>query len=311
METQLETLAPSKQSAAKTVYATFKILKTMGGQLPGREVIQKIRETVKFNDWEKKIYESTGNIRWESILHFYTIDCIKAGFMRKNKRIWYLTPEGEKAISLGETRLLEKISSEYRKWAVENKTNVQPKTKGETIEEEPIELEENKTQTQRASLEILEDQAINGIKDFINSKNPYEFQDLVATLLRAMKYHTPFVSQRGKDGGIDIIAFQDPLGATTPRIKVQVKHRPDSKVPPDDLRSLVGLLNKEGDVGLFVTSGTFTNESERFSRDSHIHIKLIDIDSFISLWQQNYQFMTDEEKNLLPLHSIYFLGSND
>jgi restriction system protein len=243
-------------------------------------------------------------------LHFYTIDCIKAGYMRKNKRIWYLTPEGEKAILFGETKLLDQISEAYRQWAVENKTNGKQTAKVET-EEEPIELVEHKTQTQRASLEILEDQAINGIKDFINSKNPYEFQDLVATLLRAMKYYTPFISQRGKDGGIDIIAFQDPLGATTPRIKVQVKHRPDAKVPPDDLRSLVGLLNKDGDVGLFVTSGTFTNEAERFSRDSHIHIKLIDIDNFISLWQQFYPSMTDEEKNLLPLHSIYFLGSNE
>jgi predicted Mrr-cat superfamily restriction endonuclease len=38
-----------------------------------------------------------------------------------------------------------------------------------------------------------------------------------------MGYHTPFISPKGKDGGIDIIAYQDPLGLKTPRIKVQVK----------------------------------------------------------------------------------------
>lgn len=308
MDKELNDLSPSKQTAAKTVFATFKILKQAGGQLPGREVIKKIQDTVQFTDWEKEIYQSTGYVRWQSILHFYTIDCIKAGFMRKNKRIWYLTAEGEKAISLGASKLLETASTAYRQWAVKNKNNSTTTT---TAEVEPTELEEQKAQTQKASLDALEEEAINGIKDFINSKNPYEFQDLVATLLRAMKYYTPFISQRGRDGGVDIVAYQDPLGATTPRIKVQVKHKPDSSVPADDIRSLVGLLNKDGDVGLFVTSGTFTKDAEQFARNSHIHIKLIDIDNFIELWRQFYNSMNDEDKNLLPLHPIYFLGSNE
>jgi restriction system protein len=126
-----------------------------------------------------------------------------------------------------------------------------------------------------------------------------------------MKYHTPFISPKGKDGGIDIMAYRDPLGATTPRIKVQVKHKPDTAIRVDEIRSLTGLLNKDGDVGLFVTSGSFTSDAERFARDNHIHVKLIDIDSFISLWREYYTSLTDEEKNLLPLQAIYFLGSNE
>ena len=273
--------------------------------MSGREIIAKIRDTIQFSDWEKEIYESTGYVRWESILHFYTIDCTKAGYMRKYKRIWYLTSEGEKAIALGPVKLLESATSAYRQWALENKDS-DLKNK-----EESTELDEHKTQTQKASLELLEEQATTGIKNFINSKNPYEFQDIVAALLRAMKYHTPFISPKGRDGGIDIIAYSDPLGATSPRIKVQVKHRPDSKVASDDIRSLTGLLNKDGDIGLFVTSGSFSSDAERSARESHRHIKLIDIDNFITLWQQFYENLSDDEKNLLPLHSIYFLGSNE
>ena len=140
---------------------------------------------------------------------------------------------------------------------------------------------------------------------------PYEFQDMVAALLRAMGYFTPFISPKGRDGGIDIVAYQDPLGAKSPRIKVQVKHRPDYSVAVSDIRALTGLLNKDGDIGLFVTSGDFTSESERFARDSHLHIKLIDFDTFIDLWKQFYDKFNDEEKNWLPLHPIYFLGSNE
>ncbi len=60
---------------------------------------------------------------------------------------------------------------------------------------------------------MLESDAREGIRQFIASKSPYEFQDMVAALLRAMDYHTPFIAPKGKDGGIDIIAYLDPLGA--------------------------------------------------------------------------------------------------
>jgi len=52
-------------------------------------------------------------------------------------------------------------------------------------------------------------------------------------------------------------------------------------------------------------------EAEKVAKDSSVHISLIDIDSFIQLWQQFYDKLTDEEKNWLPLHPIYFLGSNE
>jgi len=107
MKEKLEDLSPSRRSAAKTLFETFKILKEAGGQLSGKQVIEKLRETVELTDWEKQVYEKTGYIRWESILLFFTIDAIKAGFLRKNKGIWYLTVEGYQAIKLGPVKLLE------------------------------------------------------------------------------------------------------------------------------------------------------------------------------------------------------------
>jgi len=205
--------------------------------------------------------------------------------------------------------MLQAASQLYKSWAAINK--VAKSKKDLSTDEETIELDSNDTQVQKANLDILEEQAISGIKDFIRKKNPYEFQDMVAALLRAMDFYTPFISPKGKDGGLDIIAYKDPLGATAPRLKVQVKHKPESSVPVDDIRSLTGLLNKDGDIGLFVTSGTFTSEAERSARESHRHIKLLDINNFIQLWQDFYGKLTDDDKNMLPLHSIYFLGSND
>ena len=52
----------------------------------------------------------------------------------------------------------------------------------------------------------------------------------------------------------DGVAYVDPLGAQTPRIKVQVKHKPDAAIGAADVRALLGIL-KAGDIALFVTSG--------------------------------------------------------
>ncbi|MFH2058341.1 MAG: Mrr restriction system protein [Pseudomonadota bacterium] len=297
----IESLSPSMACAAKTVYATFEILKESDGNLSSKDVMNKIPGKVNLTDWEKERYEKTGYIRWQSILHFYTIDCSKAGFLRKQKGVWYLTEEGENAISLGAVELLKTASRKYRKWDKSRKAENEVQSE-EEIPEEKI---------QKATIEQLEENAIDGIKEYLKDRNPYEFQDLVAALLRAMGYYTPFISPKGKDGGIDVIAFQDPLGANAPRIKVQVKHRPDAAIPVDEIRGLLGLLNKDGDIGLFVTSGRFTADSERFARDSHIHVKLIDGDTFISLWKDFYSKLSDEEKILLPLQPIYFLGTNE
>lgn len=298
-------LSPSKAVAAKTIYEAFKILKAEGGELPGKEVVNRIRQNVQFNDWEKAIYEKTGYVRWEAILHFYTVDCAKAGYLRKSKGIWYLTEEGDQAIKKGPVGLLESASTAYRKWAADKKN------KSKALDEENPDLEENAEQVQKANLDQLEEQAIDGIKEFILQKNPYEFQDIVAALFRAMGYYTPFISPKGKDGGIDIIAYQDPMGIKTPRIKVQVKHYPTNPIASDAIRSLKGLINSGEEVGIFVTSGRFSSESERFAREANVHVKLINGEELISLWQKFYPQMPDEDKNLLPLQSIYFLGSNE
>jgi len=295
----------SQKIAEKTIFAAFKILKENGGELRGKEIVEKIRESVDFDDYEKHRYEKTGYIRWESILHFYTIDCMKAGFLRKNKGLWILTEEGEEAIKLGQENLLSKATKIYREWDAKRKKD---KLKDDDDNEDII---TDKRQAQKALLSQYEENANNGIRDFIISKNAYEFQDLVAALLVAMGYHISDIAQRGPDGGIDIIAYTDPLGTKQPRIIVQVKHRPDYSVASEDIQKLSGTLKRNTDVGIFVTSGQFSKPAIKEARNSREHIELIDFNRLISLWIEYYEKMTDEQKNILPLQPIHFLGSNE
>lgn len=295
----------SKKIAEKTIFATLNILKKNGGEMRGKEVVDNIRETVEFDEYEKHRYEKTGYIRWESILHFYTIDCMKAGFLRKNKGMWILTEEGEDAIKLGPEKLLSTATKIYREWDAKRK-----KEKDED-DDDIEEIKSDKGQAQKARLSQYEENANSGLRNFIISKNPYEFQDLVAGLLDAMGYHISDIAQRGPDGGIDIIAYTDPLGTKQPRIIVQVKHRPNDSIASDEIQKLSGTLKRNTDVGIFVTSGQFSKPAIKEARNSREHIELIDFSRFISLWVEYYNELTDEQKNMLPLHTVYFLGSND
>ena len=106
---------------------------------------------------------------------------------------------------------------------------------------------------------------------------------------------------------MDIIAYRDPLGTTLPRVKVQVKHYPTTPISVDVVRNLLGVLARDGEVGIVITSGAFTNEAKREARNSHTPCRLIDIDELIALWLQYYPSMHEEDKSLLPIIPIYFV----
>lgn len=284
--------------AEKLIYAAFQILKEHDGELQGRKVIEEVGKRVDLDDWAKGRYEKSGYIRWQSILHFYTIDCIKAGFLVKKKGVWYLTPEGDNSLKLGDSQLLHEATQAYKRWKAAQETDVA---------EEDIAVVGVDTKASAATIDDYEEIAIEGLKAYVDALNPYEFQDLVAALLRGMGYYTPFVAPKGKDGGLDIIAYRDPLGTISPRIQVQIKHR-ESAATVQEIRQLMGLLQKDGDVGIFISTGGFTTDAKMTARTSHVHVELIDFDRFINLWQEFYDKLPDEDKNKLPLRPIYFLG---
>jgi len=289
-------LGRSRELAAKVIFAALQFLKEHGGEAPGREVVAAVEKRVELDDWARATYEKTGYVRWQSILHFFSIDCVKAGYLLKKKGVWYLTPEGERALKLGAIDLLRAATDAYRKWKDEN----QP-----SVEAEDQDVPEVGQQGQEATIQQIEQSAIEGLRRRIATLNPYEFQDLVAALLRGMHYYTPFVAPQGKDGGVDVIAYRDPLGTISPRIKVQIKHR-DSSASVQEVRQLMGLLQKDGDVGMFVSSGGFTPDAKTTARSSPVHVELVDLDRFIALWQEFYPKLNDEDKALLPLVPIYF-----
>lgn len=273
-------------------------LKNLGGHARLKEILERAEQRLQLTPYELEPYAKSGYIRWRAIVHFYSIDCVKAGFIQKLSGKWSLTAEGEQALNYAPEQFIRSAVEKYRAWK-SNRSFNRPES------QEATEEDEDQIVRQTAYDQAVE-QARAEIEQHINNLGPYDFQKLVAELLVAMGYHVPFVAPPGRDGGIDIVAYKDPLGVTAPRIKVQVKHR-EQKLTVREVRELEALLRKDGDIGLVVSSGGFTSEVEREIRASAKHIESLDLDRLVTLWQEHYAQVREAGKLLLPLSRLYFL----
>lgn len=143
-------------------------------------------------------------------------------------------------------------------------------------------------------------------RDFVLKRLAQELKghplaEFVAHLLGAMGYRTR-VSPEGPDGGIDILAHRDELGFEPPIVKVQVKSS-ESSIGDPTVSALYGKVG-QGEFGLIVTLGTFTNQVRHFAR-SKGNLRLVDGDELVNLILQHYEQFDSRYKGLLPLKRVY------
>jgi restriction system protein len=139
------------------------------------------------------------------------------------------------------------------------------------------------------------------ISDLLSQIEAYDFQGLVAGVLRAMGFRTQ-ESSPGQDLGVDILAHPDAFGFELPRIKVQVKHRKGAASAPE-IRQLIGTL-QVGENGLFVSTGGFTQGALR-EPGSGAKVTLVDHDKFTEFLLEHYEKLEPEYKALIPLRKVY------
>jgi restriction system protein len=265
-----------------------------------RDALQYLKNEVSLSPYEAGEYASGGQ-RLDKIVRFATVDCVKAGWMVKHLGSWIITGEGKEAYGrLGDPEAFYKEALRlYREWKAKR-----PSAEPGTLEEE---AEGTSSKTAIITYEEADEQAWSEIEQFLKSINPYDLQELVASLLRAMGYYVSWVAPPGKDGGVDILASSDPLGTRPPRIKVQVK-RQEQNIAVDGLRSFLALLGGD-DVGLFVTTGGFTKDAWELARaQENRKITLLDVEQLFDLWVAHYAKLDDSARRRLPLKPIYFLA---
>jgi len=283
----------------------IKILLDSPDGLPAKEVLHRLEQVVPPTAFERSDYPKHPGIRrFEKMARFATIGPVKAGWLVKSKGRWYLTEEGRRAYNqiTDPQEFNREVRRLYLQWRA-----TQPEAITELEEEGPEATSSIEKAAEASTVEEAEETAWAEIEQYVQAMNPYDVQKLVAALLRAMGYHISWIAPPGPDKGTDILAHNDPLGTSTPRIKVQVKRRAD-KISVDGLRSFMAMLGEQ-DVGIFVSTGGFTNEAESEARTKETRkLTLVDLVKLVELWVQHYDKIAESDKQLLPLKPVYYLA---
>lgn len=195
--------------------------------------------------------------------------------------------------SLGSTMTLFSVSPEV--WS-EFQEVLGGTPRGLSGDDVKLELEQDKRNVIEESRERL--------KDRIVGLDPDEMEELLAALLRAMGFRTR-VSPKGPDRGVDVLASPDGLGLQEPRIKCEVKHRKNSQMGAQEVRSFLGAL-RAGDRGIYLSTGGFSKEARYESERSNVPLSLLDLDDLARLIETHYHAFDAEGKALLPLTRIYW-----
>lgn len=289
----------TRQRTGEFVQKLFEMLIKHPEGLQARTALDMLASSVTLTDYEAGEYESGGGKRFDKIVRFATVDCAKAGWLQKQKGTWIITADGVAAYNKFKdpAALYREATRLYRIWKSGR--------------------EDEKSDTEEASINVAseatsitfdeaEEQAWGEVEKYLLKMNPYDFQELVADLIKAMGYHISWIAPPGKDSGIDIVAHADPLGAKPPRIKIQVKRRGD-KISSDELKSFIASIGDD-DVGLYVASGGFTRDAEDVARKQERRkITLINLERLFDLWTEYYDNLDDAARRRLPLTPIHFL----
>lgn len=273
----------------------FGVLLDEPGGLPALEALSRLASTVVLTPREASDYPNRPGVRrFEKEVRFTSIPFVKAGWLRKDKGRWTVTPEGEQAYKEFPDPVVFRAEAKklYNAWQIAQPADDEQVDEGR----EPA----------VATLDEAAEQASAAIREYLQAMNAYQFQDLIAALLSAIGYYIIWVAPPGPDHGVDILATTDPLGVHQPRLKVQVKRHADAQAVAD-LRAFQAVLG-DHDVGMFVNVGGFTAGAQTEAR-GHVQrpVTLLDADDVVRLWLQHQQNLTHEQRALLPLAAVYYL----
>ncbi len=185
---------------------------------------------------------------------------------------------------------------------------------GKSLSITPKEIETEDDSVQNAQMEEL---AYTRIERFIQHNfKEYDLEELIREIMKAHGYTTSHPreiggsdgrSNKGEDGGADILASNGPLGFEEPRIVIQVKSSQD-KLQPKVLRELMGVMNSfSSQYGILVSWSGFTDPCKKEARSSYFKVRLWSSEDIIREIFEHYDKFSDGMKVRLPLKRTWVL----
>jgi restriction system protein len=285
----------------------FAVLQQHPKGLLASEALARLAAAAKLTPHETRPYESSGVPRFAARLGYATSSCVAAGWLNKHRGRWTVTPAGLAASREFRDpelfcRRARQLHNAHRARERKSAAGAPPASPSATA---PMTTTELPAGDGRA-IDTARGTAWAEIERHVAALDAYGFQRLVADLLRAMGWSVPWEAPPGPDGGVDISALRDPLGAVGGRLKVQVKSG-TTKVRADALRAFAATVNEE-EAGLLVAAGGFTDEADAFARlQARKRLMLIDLPRLVELWARHYPRLDVEARQRLPIAPVWFL----
>lgn len=292
MKKNVRTLNRSEAVGARLLWRVMSLLASSeSGSMAFADIRSSLSSTEDFNEWELFRYEKSGMERWHTFLSFYSSRYFRAGLLfRQQHGLWSITEAGAQAIDTMDAERLFFYATD----TAEERVQLEASDSVNADNGEPLPVPIN-----------YESLAHDDVMSFLLAVDPYVFQCMVAALLRGMGYHVPFVAPKGKDGGVDVIAYFDPLGASGSILKVQVKrYSLDNLVAVDVVRSILGVSHNA--IPIIVTTGRFSEQARAEARLNNV--RLIDGVEFVQLWIRYFDQMCEEDRALMPIRPYYFIN---
>ncbi|MCL2854777.1 MAG: restriction endonuclease [Defluviitaleaceae bacterium] len=247
------------------------------GSWKGREFRQKVADHINLPDnLRYKTYENGSGIVIEDRAGWAMSRLRVAGLLHIPRRgFGEVTDLGRQLYEKHGDKLDDNIARQQKGFIERHQMLQERKNNNESVDQAPIYDDAESFEEVMSALETHhKDEVATQLLERIYNESPVFFEHLAVKLLEAMGYKgtgsLAKVTSPTRDGGIDGVINQDPLGIG--RVYIQAKrYQRANKVGRPDIDAFYGALRRErADRGVFITSSGFSKDAEEAAKDFSI-----------------------------------------
>lgn len=251
------------------MYHSFLQSLSDGEEHPYSDVKKKVIEDFKLTDIElAELLPSGKQPVFSNRIGWCRTYLKKAGLIESpTKAHFMITKSGREVLKSGE-KITNEVLREFPSFVkfIDGDTK---KVKDTAEEKDSL----NNDETPQETLERVYGELNNVLKDElltrIHEKSPDFFEKMVVELMEKMGYGRGQITQKSRDEGIDGMVYQDKLGFDV--IYIQAKRYDLEKtVGRPELQKFGGAIPEKNAKGLFVTTGRFSPDAQKYANDRHI-----------------------------------------
>ena len=251
------------------MYHSFLQSLSDGEEHPYSDVKKKVIEDFKLTDIElAELLPSGKQPVFSNRIGWCRTYLKKAGLIESpTKAHFMITKSGREVLKSGE-KITNEVLREFPSFVkfIDGDTE---KVKDTAEEKDSL----NNDETPQETLERVYGELNNVLKDElltrIHEKSPDFFEKMVVELMEKMGYGRGQITQKSRDEGIDGMVYQDKLGFDV--IYIQAKRYDlEQTVGRPELQKFGGSIPEKNAKGLFVTTGSFSPDAQKYANDRHI-----------------------------------------